>query len=162
CLPDRECAGRSPCSSAYANRLEPAGPRRGRPGPELTPSWFPSRRTPCPGCAVVNTYRNVDPGPLLARRDRARGEGKAVAMIIARIAISRGIATRSQNLARERERRSICCRSPAASIQRDTLLIEPDVCQILVEVMAGRDLPAVHIGAHRHDPIPVGHHQLVS
>ena len=41
------------------------------------------------------------------------------------------------------------------------LLVQPDIRQILIEVMARADLPAFHVGPHRHDAIPPGHHQLV-
>jgi integrase/recombinase XerD len=36
--------------------------------------------------------------------------------------------------------------------------IQPDIRQILVEVVAWRDLPALHIRVHRYDPVPPGHH----
>ena len=34
------------------------------------------------------------------------------------------------------------------------LLIEPDLVQMLVQIVARRDLPALHVGAVRDDPVP--------
>src|SRR5260370_997704 len=46
----------------------------------------------------------------------------------------------------------------ARSVRRDRcrriLFVEPDARQILVGVVARANLPAVHIGAQRHDPTP--------
>ena len=46
-------------------------------------------------------------------------------------------------------------RRRAPQRMRTGLLIEPHVGQVLIDVVARADLPALHIGAQRHDPIPV-------
>jgi hypothetical protein len=38
-----------------------------------------------------------------------------------------------------------------------TSIIKPDIRQILVEVVAWRDLPALYIRAHWYDPVPPGY-----
>src|ERR1044071_97733 len=41
------------------------------------------------------------------------------------------------------------------------LLVEPDVGQVLVQVVARADLPALHVGPRQDDAVPVGQHDLV-
>src|SRR6516164_1584440 len=48
-----------------------------------------------------------------------------------------------------------------ASRRGGGLLVEPHVGQVLIEVVARTDLPSLHVGAQRNDPVPVGHHHLV-
>src|SRR2546427_749255 len=59
----------------------------------------------------------------------------------------------------------LCVRSwsrrRARQRMRTGLLIEPYIGQVLIDVVARADLPSLHIGAQRHDPVPVGYHQLV-
>src|SRR5215468_9603793 len=40
------------------------------------------------------------------------------------------------------------------NLQWSPLLVEPDRAEILVQVMARADLPALDIGSVRHDPVP--------
>src|SRR5262249_23886176 len=59
----------------------------------------------------------------------------------------------------------LCVRSSLrprqASRRGGGLLVEPHVGQVLIEVVARTDLPSLHVGAQRNDPVPVGHHHLV-
>src|SRR5262249_26127872 len=66
-----------------------------------------------------------------------------------------------------REVLRLCCVFILAARTGDTthacdLLVEPHVGQVLVEVMAWADLPALHVGAQRNDAVPIGHHHFVS
>src|SRR5260221_8227463 len=60
----------------------------------------------------------------------------------------------------------LCVRSwsrrRARQRMRTGLLIEPYIGQVLIDVVARGDLPSLHIGAHGHDPVAVGYHQLVA
>ena len=49
----------------------------------------------------------------------------------------------------------------ALEICSDASLVQPDIRQILVQVIARADLPAFHIGAQGNDPMPIGHNHLM-
>src|ERR1700704_5969162 len=51
--------------------------------------------------------------------------------------------------------------APGPTASHPELLIQPDVRQILVQIVARADLPAFHIRPVGDDPIPPGQHQLV-
>src|SRR5262245_3090027 len=58
---------------------------------------------------------------------------------------------------------SPCCGVTSSTLLMmcDTLLVQPNVCQVLVQIVARRDLPALHVRAHRHDAVPECHRQLM-
>src|ERR1700757_5135257 len=60
-------------------------------------------------------------------------------------------------------RSPLTSRSGLASISATaiTLLVQPDRCQILVQIMARADLPALYVVSVGDDPIPPQHRELV-